>query len=223
MLSLISLFVEVGILFFLSGKISKTLSGFISINLLSFIFLPGVIVHELAHLLMAVVLFVPVGDMEFSPKVIGGTLKLGSVQIEKTDPIRRAMIGFAPFFAGLALIIGIVYFFTANILFFQDKGIYLFAGSVVAIGYFLFVISNTMFSSKKDMEGAIEIIVALLIIVILLYLLGLRIPISWILVFLESNMEIFRKSTLFLLAPIAIDLFILGTIRMFRKKMNNEL
>ncbi|MDP2637977.1 MAG: hypothetical protein Q8P26_02870 [Candidatus Levybacteria bacterium] len=219
MLYLISLFVEIGILFFLSGKISKTLSRFISINLLSFIFLPGVIVHELAHLLMAVVLFVPVGDMEFSPKVIGGTLKLGSVQIGKTDPIRRAMIGFAPFFAGLMLIVGIVYFFTANILFFQDKGIYLFAGSIVVMGYFLFVISNTMFSSKKDMEGAIEILLALLIIFVAAYAIGFRVPMDFVSkIPTEKIFQVVEKSTIFILAPIVIDLVLLSVIRIFSKR-----
>lgn len=194
---------------------SRTLSKFMSINFLSFIFLPGVIVHELSHLLIAVILFVPVGDMEFTPKRNGNGVKLGSVEIAKTDPIRRSIIGFAPVFIGLMIVIEIVYFFSSNVLFFQDKNLYIFIAAILAVIYFLFSISNTMFSSSRDMEGTIEIIATLLIIAILLYLLGLRVPLSWIFVFLESNIELVRKSTLFLFGPIVIDVFILGTIKIF--------
>lgn len=208
---------EIAVLFFLSRKVSKILSKFLSINLLSFVFLPGVIIHELSHLLTAVILFVPVGDIEFAPKKEGDSLKLGSVEIGKTDPVRRSIIGASPVFMGLIIIIGIVYLFTSNILFLQGKGYYIFIASILAAIYLLFAISNTMFSSRRDMEGTIEIIVTLLIIAILLYWLGLRVQLSWIFVFLESNIELVRKSTLFLLAPIAIDLLILGIIRLVRR------
>ncbi len=211
------LLIEIVFLFWLSQTISKALSRFLSISLLSFLFLPGVIVHELSHFLTAVILFVRVGDMEFAPKKSESGLKLGSVEIAKTDPIRRAIIGFAPVFAGLMLIVGIVYFFTSNLSFFQDKGIYITMLAIIAIVYLLFAISNTMFSSRRDMEGAIEIIVTLLIVAILLYVLGLRVPLSWVFVFLESNMEPFKKSSMFLLAPIVIDLAILGAIKIFKR------
>ena len=69
------LFIEISILFLLSRSMSKVLSGFMSVNLLSFIFLPGIIIHELSHLLVAVMLFVPVGNMEFTPKRNGGARK----------------------------------------------------------------------------------------------------------------------------------------------------
>jgi len=53
------LLLEIVILFFLSRSMSKTLSKFMSINLISFLLLPGMIIHELAHLFIAVILFVP--------------------------------------------------------------------------------------------------------------------------------------------------------------------
>lgn len=202
-------------LFLLSRKISKVLSKFLSINPLSFLFLPGVIIHELSHMLIAVILLVPVGDMEFTPKKGQSGLKLGSIEIAKTDPIRRSIIGFAPVLVGLMIVIGIVYLFSANILFFQDKDSYILGAAFLTIAYLLFAISNTMFSSRADMEGTVEIIVTLLIIALLLYLLGLRIPLSWIFVFLESNVELIRKSSFFLFVPIIIDLFILGVIKAF--------
>ena len=213
----IILFLEVGILFFLSRKMNKALSLLVSINFMSFLLLPGVIIHELSHLFASVVLFVPVGNMEFTPKKSGNGLKLGSIEIAKTDPIRRSIIGFAPVFLGLLLVIGIVYFFSVNILFLQDKNPYIFLALVLGIAYLLFAISNTMFSSRKDMEGTAEILITLLIIFIASYILGFRIPVSFAQnLFTSEIIEIVRKSTIFLAAPIAIDIGILGSIKVIQ-------
>jgi len=190
-----------------------------SINFLSFLFLPGVIIHELSHMLIAVILFVPVGDMEFTPKKGEAGLKLGSIEIAKTDPIRRSIIGFAPVFVGLMIVVGIVYLFTSNILFFKDKEIYIFAIAVLGFIYLLFAISNTMFSSRADMEGTMEILIALLIISILVYALGFHPPLSYLdKIFTKEFLEVIRKSTIFLLVPIVIDLFILGMIKLIYKR-----
>lgn len=189
-----------------------------SINFLSFLFLPGIIIHELSHMLISVILFVPVGDMEFTPKRDSTGVKLGSIEIARTDPIRRSIIGFAPVFVGFLIIIGIVYLFSSNILFFKDKNFYVFLGSILGIAYLLFAISNTMFSSRKDMEGTIETIVTLLIIVLLLYLIGVRVPLSWAWNFLESNTDLIKRLTMFLLVPIGIDMGLLGIIRLIYKR-----
>lgn len=205
-------------LFLLSRKISKTLSKFLSINLLSFLFLPGVIIHELSHLLIASVLLVPVGHMEFTPKKSQNGVKLGSVEIAKTDPIRKSIIGFAPVFVGFMIIVGIVYLFTSNISSIKDKDFYVLGIVFVLTGYLLFAISNTMFSSSKDMEGTIEILITLLIIFAGVYILGFRIPVSFVEKILTSNItEIVKKSTLFLSVPIVIDVVLLGTIKLFKR------
>jgi len=212
------LFLEIVALFLLSRRISKVFSKVMSINFLSFLFLPGIIIHELSHMLIAVILFVPVGDMEFTPKKSDNGLKLGSVEIAKTDPIRRSIIGFAPVFVGLIIILGIVYLFTSNILFFKDKEVYIFAVAVAGFIYLLFAVSNTMFSSRADMEGTIEILIALLIIFILVYAVGFRWQLSFEKILTKELFEVIRKSTIFLLVPIVIDLFILGMIKLIYKR-----
>lgn len=205
-------------LFFLSRKVSRELSRFLSINFLSFLFLPGVIIHELSHLLIAAILLVPVGHMEFKPKKSEGGLKLGSIEIGQTDPVRRSIIGFAPVFGGIMIVVGIVYFFVSNILFFQDKNPYFFLAVILAILYLLFAISNTMFSSKKDMEGTVEILLTLLIIASAAYFLGFRPSFDFVQNLLTKEiLEAVRTSTLFLLTPIIIDLLILGVIRLFKR------
>lgn len=218
MIYLVLLFIEVSILFFFSRSMSKTLSKFMSINLMSFVFLPGVIVHELSHFFIATILFVPVGNMEFIPKKSASGVRLGSVEIGKTDPIRRSIIGFAPVFVGLMIVIGIVYLFTSNILFLKDKNLYLIAGIFLAIIYMLFAISNTMFSSPKDMEGTVEILITLLILFSVAYILGFRPELSFVeKIFTEQVIDLLQKSTIFLLVPIVIDLFILGIIKLVRR------
>ena len=66
-----------------------------AVILFSILFFPGTLIHELAHWLMAKLLFVPTSSMEFIPQIQGGSIKLGSVSIAKTDPLRRLLIGVA--------------------------------------------------------------------------------------------------------------------------------
>jgi hypothetical protein len=198
---------------------SKTLSGFMSINALSFLFLPGIIIHELSHFLIAVILFVPVGDMEFMPKANGNAIKLGSVEIGKTDPIRRSLIGFAPIFAGLSIILTAIYLFSSNFPLFQNINIYLYIAIILVIIYFLFAVSNTMFSSSRDMEGTVEILIALFIIFVAAYILGFRPQFSVLdKVFTGEVVAIIQRATIFLSVPIFLDLFILAFIKLFTDK-----
>ena len=203
---------------------SKTLSRFMSINLLSFIFAPGVIIHELSHFFMATILFVSVGNIEFVPKKDRVAIKLGSIEIAKTDPIRRSVIGFAPILVGVIIIIGLVYLFSFNILFLQNKGLYVYMLVILALVYLLFAVSNTMFSSKADMNGTIEILITLLISLGVAYILGFRLQLSYFnKMFTKEFIGVIQKSTLFLLAPITIDLFILGAIRLFTGRRESRI
>lgn len=212
------LFLEITIMFLLSRATSKALSRLMSINFLSILFLPGVIIHELSHMLIAVILFVPVGDMEFMPRASPNGVKLGSVEIAKTDPIRRSIIGFAPVFTGLAIIIAAVYFFNSNISFFQGKNLFIFITTILVATYLLFAISNTMFSSGKDMEGTVEILITLVIIFAAIYILGFRPSLdSTQKLPIKEFAEIIKKSSAFLLVPIVVDLLVLGIIKLFTR------
>jgi len=223
MIYFVPLFIETVILFLLSRSMSKILSKFLSINLIALIFLPGVFIHELSHLFIAAILFVPVGEMEFVPKKSGNGVKLGSVEIAKADPIRRSIIGFAPIFSGLMIVVGIVYLFNSNLLFLQNQGMYVYVAVILVIAYLLFAVSNTMFSSKVDMEGTVEIMIALFIIFVAAYILGFRPPLEHLnKIFTKELIGIIQKSVLFLLAPITIDLFILGMVKLFTNSRNRS-
>lgn len=208
-------------LFLLSKKVTMLLahlfhritnSSTATIHLLAFLFFPGTLIHELAHALMAGVLFVPVGRIDLFPKIEGNGVKLGSVGIGHTDPFRRFLIGVAPFLFGTFLLLGIISYAVQNNLF-SD---YLF---VLFIGYVVFEIGNTMFSSKKDMEGAVELLVIVAFFCVVFYVLGARIPVSPTLLFEQPLIiQVLQKAALFLLIPLGIDLGIILVMKLLSLK-----
>lgn len=195
MVFIILFLAELAVLFFSSRLLTRFLS-FLPINVISFIFLPGIIIHELSHFLVASLLFVPTGDIEFMPKVEGQSIKLGSVSIGKTDPVRRFLIGVSPVIFG-ALVIGVSLAFSKSYLNFSYFYILAF--------YILFVVGNTMFSSKKDLEGSVVLLILLIIIAGASYFAGFRIPSSFF-VNIFSKGEILRQIDYFLPVVIALDL-----------------
>ena len=74
-----------------------------AVRLLFYLLLPGVVLHEASHYVAAKLLLVRTNGIG-----IGSTRKkrvsLGSVNIERTDPIRESLVGVAPFVIGLTAI-----------------------------------------------------------------------------------------------------------------------
>jgi hypothetical protein len=194
------------LLFNFFHKITKSIK--LSTYFLSILFLPGTLIHELSHALMATLLFAHVGKMDLIPKLVGTNLKLGSVEIGKTDPIRRLLIGMGPFLFGTLIIIGIFYLGA----FYQLFTNYIF---IAAAGYAVFEIGNTMFSSKKDMEGALEVVIAIFVITLILYLIGVRVPAFNPDLITSTHLfqEVFQKASLYLAVPISIDLIIIMVLK----------
>lgn len=155
------------ILFLVSHMQSRLLSSVmmshvrnteIVIRVLAFLFFPGVLIHELAHFLMASLLFVPTGEIEFVPVIHGNTVKLGSVAIAKTDLLRRFLIGVAPLLFGLAIMMGIYWFLSPVDISLNWK--------MLVLLITLFEIGNTMFSSKKDLEGALGVVILTILLLV---------------------------------------------------------
>ena len=199
--------VLLSILFFLSRKLTRLLSHIfmrlfrsqsVTIHLLSFLFLPGVVLHELSHLLIANLLLVPTGEVEFFPEIHGSEVKMGSVAIARTDPLRRFLIGIAPLLGGIGLmLVASLYLFTT-----------LFSLQSVLLFYIIFEIANTMFSSSKDMEGAIGFVVGVVAIGIILQLLG--VPLSAGAMSIGHSIfltAILTRLSFFLFLAIGLDIF----------------
>lgn len=76
-----------------------------TITVFSIIFLPGVLLHEFSHYLMAVILGVQAARFSLIPQILPeGRLQLGYVETDKTDIIRDSLIGAAPLLAGGSII-----------------------------------------------------------------------------------------------------------------------
>lgn len=212
--------VELFLLFLLSRFLTKELSYLfsritqsrsISSYLLAILFLPGTFVHEVSHALIAKLLFVHVGKMELVPQLDGASLKLGSVEVGKTDFIRNFFIGVAPFFVGTLVILATVWYMFSNNFF----GINLITAASL---YLIFVISNTMYSSKKDLEGAMEFFIFILLVVGLLFFLGVKLS---SLGFLGKLIDpsIVKKGVYFLLIPITIDIVVFSFSRIINRRL----
>lgn len=209
-------------LFFLSKLVQYRISAVIykatrnpqtTIYLMAFLFFPGTIIHELSHLLMAGLLFVRTGSIDLWPKMEGDGVKLGSVTVAETDIFRRFLIGAAPFFFGTSLIVGLLFFAAQNNLFSN----YLYS---LILGYAAFEIGNTMFSSPKDMEGALELLATLLLLGTIFYFLGVRLSIGSIESIFANPIitQVFHRGSIYLLIPLTIDILLLAIIKLFTFK-----
>ena len=88
-----------GLLLILTRSQSATISVF------SLLFVPGVLLHELSHFLMARLLRVRTARFSILPEVLpDGKLQLGFVETEKTDVLRDGLIGLAPLLTGGAVL-----------------------------------------------------------------------------------------------------------------------
>jgi len=133
-----------------------------AIQILTWLLLPGTVIHEVSHMIIAELLGVRTGKFSFIPEIIEeGSVKAGSLTMQKTGPVRQTIIGLAPTILGIGLI-GLIghYLYSLPRWPPQSNGAGTFdvpnglLGGVVifTLLYFLFVLSNTMFSSPKDLE-----------------------------------------------------------------------
>jgi hypothetical protein len=114
------------------------------------------VLHELSHFFLAMILFLPVLGLEIFPKFEDQSIKLGAVHYIKKDFLRGFIVGIAPFF-GAMLFFWLISYLPANIFSY----------------YLIFVVSSTMFSSKKDIEDLLYLIPLILIIAGIFYILNI--------------------------------------------------
>ncbi len=76
-----------------------------AVRLLFYLLLPGILLHELSHYLVAKLLWVQTGKFKIGVgQTRGRLISLGSVNIQRTDPLRESLIGVAPFVVGIGAI-----------------------------------------------------------------------------------------------------------------------
>ena len=207
--------VEMVVIFVLSRMLLRNLSAFATkmtkdrektVRFIATLFLPGTIIHELAHYFTASVLRVPVGEIDLVPRLADGQLKLGSVEVGKMDPVRKLMVSGAPFVLGVGIMLLVLYLDSR------------WSGSIywdLLVGYIVFQVSNTMFMSKRDMEAVWEFMLLMAIVGIALYLIGFRVM-TGDLVGLAEFGDYLKPVNELLLMPIVINFGFLVGVRSLR-------
>lgn len=152
-----------------------------AVGLFSLLFFPGVLMHELSHLLAAVVLRVPVKKFSLIPHTTPtGRVRLGYVQTIQADVLRDALIGTAPLITGGAVIalvshyiLGLPAYFTGDLRTWW-QALQLLPGlpDFWIWFYLLFTISSTMLPSDSDRHAWLPVIIVFAVILILVLLAG---------------------------------------------------
>jgi hypothetical protein len=193
-----------------------------AINLLFFLLLPGIFLHEFSHILSATLLQVPTGHLSLKPVLKNNHLTLGSAQIAHTDPLRLTLIGTAPFITGtlslwlilnLGLNLNPSTFTLTSLTTLTHLPFYL----LLLFGYLLFTISNTMFSSPSDLQSAAYPIILFLIILGIFKLTNLNLPLP--LITYSSNFLILLATTFSIV--LVLNLIILLPLKFLSKNMLN--
>jgi hypothetical protein len=147
--------------------------------------LPGVLLHELSHWLVAKLLGVKTARMSLLPKrQRGGRVQLGAVVVQKTDAVRASLIGVAPLVSGslVVLLIGqriLDVSAMGGALRTENLGM-IFSAWLTALRapdmwlwvYLLFAVANAMLPSPADRETWLPVILFLVGVVAIAYVLG---------------------------------------------------
>lgn len=137
-----------------------------SITLYSIVLLPGVALHEFSHALMATLLGVKVRKFSLRPeRQRNGVVRLGYVEVLRSDNLRTSLIGAAPLIAGTAalLVIGALVFNLSALRDALDAGnVNNFVDLLRALPlvadfwlwfYLVFAIANSMMPSSSDTQS----------------------------------------------------------------------
>lgn len=164
----------------ISTLLSSELS--LGVKVYSLLFLPGTLIHELAHFLTAAVLMVPTGTITIFPEEMeDNRVRLGSVRVARTDFFRASIIGLAPIIVGSILLLFIYesYFAAHNIVITNLTALetinWLLLVSqpvTLALLYLTIAIANTMFTSKEDTKYWPAFFIFLIPIIGIIYLSG---------------------------------------------------
>ncbi len=171
----------------------------LTVILLSIICFPGTIIHEFAHYVFAKILLVRTGKIVLLPTFNGNAITLGSVEMARSNIFFRTLIGFAPVLIGTIVITLFVYILESNLYFHT----YLWYG---ILGFIIFSISNSMFSSRKDLEGLTFYLVLLFLSIVFLFIFEKNLFLLYLLPLLNP---LFTHVATYLLIPLIIDISII--------------
>lgn len=147
--------------------------------------LPGILIHELSHWLVANLLGVRTGKISLWPSQRRGKqIRLGSVRVARTDPFRASLIGVAPLISGsiAILIIGQLILGLGGLEETLLNGEWEQVGESLLASlkapdfwlwlYLIFAVSNAMLPSETDREPWRPVLLFMGLVALLFYLTG---------------------------------------------------
>lgn len=167
-MEIVLFFVLFGVMLFLQRWLQQHIQGLTfavtgnpgcAVRVLFLVLLPGVLLHEGSHWLVANILGVRTGKVSIGlGKMRGKNFSLGSVTVERSDPLRESLIGVAPFISGLLAVwlvmgLGFGLWSPTSIQEVYDTivGTLLDPLTWVAL-YLVFAVSTSMIPSESDRE-----------------------------------------------------------------------
>jgi len=177
-------------------------------SLVTVFFLPGTLIHEIAHFFGATVLMLRVREVKIFPEWQKNYIKLGSVVYEKKDFFRGILVGIAPFFAGLFF-----FWVLGQFKLFPNENLWL----NILFGYLIYTVSSTMFSSPQDLIDIIFIIPLILIIWAIVYI--FKIDINQLLTnkkLIENLLNLIREINFYLIFSLAVNLSVVLVFKSLR-------
>ncbi len=152
-----------------------------AVRLLFYLLLPGILLHEASHYVAAKVLFVKTNGVSIGVgRARKNVVSLGSVNVNRADPLRESLIGLAPFVVGIGaiwLITGIGFELWPG----QGLNLTQFVNSTMAYSrdwttwlavYLIFAVSTSMIPSESDREPWGPVLTFIGALVAILFLLG---------------------------------------------------
>jgi hypothetical protein len=158
----------------------------LSMALFSLMFLPGVLLHESSHFIMAQILGVNTGKFSIFPRRLdNGQIRLGYVETENTDFFRDSLIGLAPLLTGGAFValvgvyrLGLQVVWSSVIQGQLSDVISVFISATERPDfwlwfYLIFTVSSTMMPSAADRRAWVPVILGVLLLLGLVLLVGI--------------------------------------------------
>lgn len=221
-MSLLYVLLSLAVLLFTKKKMTLDLSHLIhrfggsqhsTMIVWSIIFLPGTLIHEISHFLVAALTGARTGKIEIFPEYLEDSdeksthVALGSVQTQKLNPIRGFLMGIAPFIFGMALLVWLAFLLQTA---YSEGNTWL----VILEGYLFFTIANSFFPSWTDIKQTLPFVIISLVVALLAWYFGFQISLSstsYVWTVLDSLWKAVLISILLNLAIIGV-LFILNQI-----------
>lgn len=180
--------------------------------------LPGVVLHELSHVLVALLLGLRVLQINLFQFRRRDDPRQGEVIVTKADPLRMSVVGAAPLIGGVTVLVLVLRWLDPPTVSLDLSALsqlwqQLRDPATVIAAYLLFAIANTMFPSEADRRAWWVVGVALLALAVALLALGFRptIPPLWV----ERLATQADQLVSALLSVVVIDVVVLVIVLLF--------